>query len=165
MRSLAIRHRFQLFALQSLLGMSGALLRTSATSPERVRETVARVDAVARAYDLAQVMPNAVGQFNYQAAAMLCALGDREGALAQLEQFMQAMAALFGADDLQPFMADAYFDKLGSWQQKLRENNDTPRDRATVRQELLAHFADPFAALAENAEFRRIQAKLKAVMV
>ena len=84
--------------------------------------------------------------------------------LAQLEQFVQAMAALFGADDLQPFMADAYFDKLGSWQQKLRENNDTPRDRATVRQELLAHFADPFAALAENAEFRRIQTKLKAVM-
>lgn len=153
-----------LFALQSLLGMSGALLRTSATSPERVRETVARVDAVARAYDLAQVMPNAVGQFNYQAAAMLCALGDCEGTLAQLEQFVQAMAALFGADDLQPFMADAYFDKLGSWQQKLRENNDTPRDRATVRQELLAHFADPFAALAEDADFRRILTKLKAVM-
>lgn len=103
-----------LFALQSLLGMSGALLRTSATSPERVRETVARVDAVARAYDLAQVMPNAVGQFNYQAAAMLCTLGDCEGALAQLEQFVQAMAALFGADDLATIYGGCLFRQ--AWQ-------------------------------------------------
>lgn len=153
------------FALQSLLGMSGALLRTAAATPERVRETVARVNAVVRTFELVQVMPNAVGQFCYQAAIILCAVGDREEALVQLELFVKAMAALFAAENFQPFMADAYFDKLGSWQEKLAETADTPRDRATVRQELLAHFADPFAALAEDAAFRRIQAKLKAVMV
>lgn len=153
-----------LFALQSLLGMSGALLRTAAATPERVRETVARVNTVVAAYDLVHVMPNAVGQFDYQAAAVFCATGDREGALAQLEQFVQAMAALFAAEALHPFMADTYFDKLGSWQEKLLANNDTPRDRATVRQDLLAHFADPFTALAEDPDFRRIQAKLKAVI-
>lgn len=153
-----------LLALQSLLGMSGTLLRLQAAKPDRVRETVARVDAVVAAYDLVQVMPNAVGQFYYQAAAMCCALGDRQETLRLLAQFVQAMTALLAAEELQLYITDTYFDKLGSWQEKLLETSDTPRDRVTVCRDLLAHFADPFAALADDAEFRRIQTKLKAVM-
>lgn len=122
------------------------------------------MDAVVAAYDLVQVMPNAVGQFYYQAAAMCCALGDRQETLRLLAQFVQAMTALLAAEELQLYITDTYFDKLGSWQEKLLETSDTPRDRVTVCRDLLAHFADPFAALADDAEFRRIQTKLKAVM-
>lgn len=126
-------------------------------------ETVARIDAVIDAYKLLALNPNCVAQFSYQAAIVALAQGDHAETLRLLERFVQAMEVLFAPNGFR-LHGDDYFTALEGWFEKLEQGENAPRDPETVRQDVLANFAQPFAALADDADFQRLYTKLKAVM-
>lgn len=150
-------------SLLALVNHSMRFLMIHAQDEAAFRETVARIDAVVAAYDLVHLHPNSVLQFRYQAAVVALQQGNAAEALRQLEQFVAAIAVLFEPDGFR-LHGDAYFTGLDGWVAQLELGESAPRDREMVRQDLLANFDLPFAALAEDADFRRILTKLKAVM-
>lgn len=150
-------------ALAGLVGMAGSFIMLHAAEPVRVKETVARMKVVSEAFDLVHILPNAMAQFFYLAAIALSQGGEKRAAIAELESYVSAIEVLFASQDWLPVYEDAFFDRAREWQEGMKAEGDVPRDRETVRQDVLSGFAAPFSALADDADFKRLAAKLKAV--
>lgn len=161
----ADRHtQFRIYlALQTLLGRAVNDMTIHAADHERLRTTTARIAAVTEAYDLLHLNPNGVAQFSYQAAIVALGQGLQQETYQQLDNFVAAMEVLFAKDGFR-LHGDDYFNLLDHWIEQLDQGENAPRDRDTVRQDVLQHFEQPFAAIADAPEFRRLQTKLKAVL-
>lgn len=150
-------------SLIELIGRATHFVMIHATEREAFQQTVARIEAVIAAYDLTALHPNSVAQFYYQAAMVALAQNDKAETLRLLEGFVRAMAALYEPDGFR-LHGDAYFTALDSVVAELDLGESAPRDRDMVRRDVLSNFAAPFAALAGDPAFERLQIKLKAVM-
>ena len=149
-------------SLLDLVGQAAHFIGIHGADQAVFKETVSRVEAVSAAYDLLHLHPNCMARFYYQAATFAAQQGDTSEALRLLDRFVAAMAVLFEPDGFR-LHGDDYFTALGGWLAQLEMGESAPRDRETVRQDVLAHFDQPFAALVGNPDFERLKTKLKAV--
>lgn len=150
-------------SLQSLITQAINHMTIHAQDQTCFTRTVLRMESVIDAFELSHLNPNLAAQFHFQAAILALGHENRAEAFHQLEKFIAAMEELFSDKGFR-LHGDEYFNLLDEWIAELEQTNAAPRDRDTVRREVLRHFEQPFAAIVDDPEFRRLHIKLKAVL-
>ena len=147
--------------LLALVASSVLYLSLSGDDRKGCEETIRRIDSLAAAYRLAQLHPNVMAQFEYQAALTLTAFNEREQALQRLDAYAKAVRGLL-AEGQFALHGDLYFTRLGPLFEKLALGPNPPRDRALVRQTALASLQNPAFEPLRNADaFQAIQKLLE----
>ncbi|MDR2929736.1 MAG: helix-turn-helix domain-containing protein [Propionibacteriaceae bacterium] len=135
-----------------LVGVQAALLSLYRDDPEHFDAALERGLAVAQAYDLAHLHPNAFMQLTVSAAMSLAEQGQAERALGFLEQ---AVAAYDNFEFPLVVHGDTYFDLIDQWLTEADIWIEAPRDQTLVKQSFLELLTSPaFAGLADLVGYR-----------
>lgn len=121
---------------------------------KRCEETIRRMKGMMKLYQLEQLHPNQAAQCYYQMAVVYAVQDKREEALEELKHFEQCVCSLLESE--QVFLhGDAYFDRLEEWIEQLPLGDQTPRDRAFVRQNVVQALSHPaFTVLKDMEEYQ-----------
>lgn len=145
--------------LLSLLSLTGQYLCLHTTEPEKCTEAIRRTDALVETYQLKKLNPNAVSNYEFQAALMYCIRQQPEQALARLSEFADCCMELL--DGPLSLREDAFFDRISVWFEELLLGNQAPRDRRKVVESIFASLEHPlFASLAPDPRFVQIKNRL-----
>ncbi len=159
----AARQTLQVASYQLLLHLVGSavkLLPLYQHDSARFDEILRRNLAVADAFELDALHPNALIQLTITAALCLAGQGDCERALALLERSVEAyehfeFPAILHGDD--------YFDLIDSLFETYDLGENAPRDIKLVKKDFLGILEHPaFASLFERPEYKRLLARAKA---
>lgn len=120
-----------------LVGNSVQYLAINREDEEGCLSTIRRVDALADAYELDKLHPNALAQYNYQTALHYMKYGDEENAVLRLERYADNVLTLFETDDCM-LHGDEYFNRIGTFIETLALGANPPRDQSLVRQSAIA---------------------------
>ena len=144
----------------SLVGWSTEYITIHSDNLAVCEETIRRVDMVAKAYDLIHLNGNCIALFWYQVAIVYCAKGNKEKALAYLEQFVKAIEILLSGEA--PFLhGDSYFTRLDTWIQELELSGNLPRDKKVIWDSAIQGLENPvFAGLEDEKEFVKMKEEL-----
>lgn len=123
---------------------------------KRCEETIRRMKGMMKLYQLEQLHPNQAAQCYYQMAVVYAVQDKREEALEELKHFEQCVCSLLESE--QVFLhRDAYFDRLEEWIEQLPLGDQTPRDRAFVRQNVVQALSHPaFTVLKDMEEYQNM---------
>lgn len=127
--------------------------------PEKFKETVKRGDLLATTFDLKQLNPILLMNFQLSAAFGFAQMGD-EQALVLLNKLIEVLDQ---TDFPVAFHGDEYFDQVDQWLEGLETGNQTPRDSGMVRSDFIDSIIDnPLFLGLENQEmFQEICQRLK----
>ena len=132
-----------------LVGWSTEYITIHSENLAVCEETIRRVDLVAKAYDLEHLHGNSIALFWYQAAIVYCSHGNKEKALAYLEQFVKAIEILLSGEA--PFLhGDSYFTRLDTWIRKLDFSGNLPRDKKVIWDSAIQGLENPAFAILEK---------------
>ncbi len=125
-------------------------------------ETIDRIERVAEIYKIAELNPNSLLTFEYQASICYLAHGEKKKALEHIDKYAVCVFQLFSTTDLQ-LHGDAYFDKLEDWfDNELDNGTNAPRNRKVVLEDAKKTLdVPPFIVLNGIPEFEKIKSKLK----
>jgi transcriptional regulator with XRE-family HTH domain len=140
--------------LPRLLDACAGMLGLYRDDPAHFEATLERGLAVAEAYDVARLYPNALIQVTFAAAMCLAEQGQAQRALGFLEQ---SVAAFDNFEFPLLLHGDAYFDLVDEWLCDSEIGVDAPRDAALVKQSFLAALTNPvLATLAEHPRYKKL---------
>lgn len=125
-------------------------------------ETIIRIECVAEIYKIADLSPNSLLSFEYQAAICYLTHGEKRKALKHLEKYVLCLSKLFSSEDLH-LHGDAYFNKIEEWfDNELDNGTNAPRSRKVVLEDVKKTLeAPPLAILNGEPEFEKLKKKLK----
>ncbi|HML48298.1 MAG TPA: helix-turn-helix transcriptional regulator [Clostridia bacterium] len=127
----------------------------------RLRETLRRIRALSKAFDLERLHPLLPASAYLAGAQMYAQMGLQEEALANLEEYVRIVTG-----DIYPLRlhGDGYFDCLDAWLEEEQMGGTLPRSEPVIRGSLVEGVAmnPAFADLAENARFRAALERLNA---
>lgn len=142
--------------LLMLLGDVPLYLSIHAGEREICDETIRRTDAMIREYHLERIAPNAVGVYEYQAAAILCAFHQKEEALIRLKKYAETAAYLLKTEAV--LQADDYFYLLDEWISRMELGTVMVRNKRMVLESVRQSLDNPaFDDIRSEAQFVRIQ--------
>lgn len=145
--------------LLMLVGDSTYFLAMHMQEKEICEETIARIDAVIKAYQLEELNPNIVAGYDYQVSVYQAVNGEKEEALKRLEKYAKRVCSLITKGMLH---GDSYFNKLDSWFETLDLGTQMPRNKKLVIQSARENLNNPvFAELHGRKEFARIEKVLE----
>lgn len=145
--------------MMALVGEMAQYMMFHAAEPEKTEEAIARADAIAEAFRMKKLHPNALAEFEYQAALLYCMQAQPEKALDRLEQFTECCQELFSGELI--LHGDAFFDRIDCWIEELDLGTQSVRDRRKVAESLPTLLANPmFAPFEGNARFEKMKKKL-----
>lgn len=143
----------------SLVGLSIQNLSININNKEVTYETIKRIDELSCTYDLNNLHPNIMGQFNYQSAINYIVLGDVERAIDKLNKYSDNLDTLL--DDDCRLHGDKYFNQLDTYINALTLGSNPPRDKSFVRKNALMALENPiFKAIENNEEFILIKKRI-----
>lgn len=143
-----------------LLGSSVQYMSVNIEDNVSCLSTIRKIDALADAYALDRLHPNAMAQYNYQAALNYLQYGDEDNAVLRLERYAKNVLTLLDTYNCR-LHGDDYFDRLGDFIESLTLGANPPRDMSLVRQSVRASFENPaLQALKENRIFQSIQKRI-----
>lgn len=125
-------------------------------------ETINRIERVAEIYQIAELNPNSLSGFEYQAAICYLTHDKKQKALEHIDKYVVCLSYLFSTTDLQ-LHGDAYFNKVEDWfDNELDNGTNAPRNRKVVLDDAKKTLdVPPFTVLNGNPEFEKIKNKLK----
>ncbi|MGN0352467.1 MAG: helix-turn-helix domain-containing protein [Roseburia sp.] len=145
--------------LLMLVGDSTYFLAMHMQEKEICEETIARIDAVIKAYQLEELNPNIVAGYDYQVAVYQIVNGEKEETVKRLEKYAKGVCSLMQKGILH---GDSYFNKLDSWFETLDLGTQMPRNKKLVIQSARANLNNPvFTELHGMKEFARIEKVLE----
>lgn len=150
-------------ALLSLVGTGAQYISMQMNSFPVCEETIDRIEQVTSAFNLAELHPNNMAIFEYQAA--LCCLMHKENkkALEHIRSYISCLYELFSSFD-HLLHGDDYFNKIENWFQELDGGSTAPRDKRVVLADCLQSFQNPaFDILKDDPEFQKLEKKLKEI--
>lgn len=146
----------------SLIGACMELLPLYKGEPAHFEETLRRGEAVADAFHLPTLHPNADIQFACTAATCLTEMGQCERALHYLNRCLDSYQNFKFPLMLQ---GDDYFDLLGGFFEEMELGAAALTDEKLVRQNVLAMFSSPvFAPLFELPAYKALVARAKTLI-
>lgn len=126
---------------------------------EICEETIARVDAVIKAYHLGELNPNVVAGYEYQVSVYKALCGEKEETLQRLHKYADIVCHMMEKGMLH---GDTYFNRLDSWFESLDLGPQMPRSKKLVMQSARENLKNPvFDGVREEKEFIRIDKQLK----
>ena len=144
--------------LLSLVGNAVQYLAIHMDDSAVCEKTIEKTEGIIRLYDLNTLHPNSSAQFYYQSALVYITQGEKDKALAKLNQYVQSVGYLFEHASLH---GDDYFDRLDEWINKLDLGASPPRNIRLVAKSVLQSFEHPLlTVLQDDIEFQRIKRKL-----
>ncbi|MDO5409829.1 MAG: helix-turn-helix transcriptional regulator [Lachnospiraceae bacterium] len=125
-------------------------------------ETIVRIEKMAEIYKLADLNPNNLASFEYQAAVCYLTHGETKKALKHLDQYVMCLCNLFSSAELR-LHGDEYFNRLEEWFDKELDNGtNAPRSRKVVLEDAKKTLeAAPFTILNGEPAFEKMKNKLK----
>ena len=138
-----------------------AYLGLTAGDGARLQETLRRIKALSKAFDLERLHPLLPATACLAGAQTYAQMGLREEALAQLEEYARIITG-----DIYPLRlhGDSYFDRLEAWLEDEQMGGTLPRSEPVIRESMVEGVTKnpAFASLAENARFRAVIERLGA---
>ena len=125
-------------------------------------ETIDRIGHVADIYKIAELNPNSLLSFEYQAALCYLIHDEKQKALEHIDKYVLCLSNLFFTADLY-LHGDAYFNRIEDWfDNELDNGTKAPRNRKIVLEDAKKTLdAPPFTVLNGMTEFEEIKRKLK----
>lgn len=153
----------QIILYQHLLSLISTSIQSLIINEKDIKgckETIARVDAVAKAYKLLELHPNLMAQFSYQSALFFLHHKEEKAAIERLKDYEKAVNNLMHGDCL--LHGDEYFTRLNHWIDHLPLGANPPRNKTVVAQSIISILQTPdFASLQNSAEFNAMIKRLK----
>lgn len=129
--------------------------------PDKFKETVRRGNQFAAIFDLQQLNPILLMNFQLSAAFGFAQMKNEE-ALLLLHELTEVLSQTrFPVE----FHGDGYFDQVDQWLAGLETGNQTPRDSVMVRNDFIDSIIDNpmFLGLKNQTKFQKINDRLKAI--
>ncbi|MGM9680780.1 MAG: helix-turn-helix domain-containing protein [Eubacteriales bacterium] len=146
--------------LMLLLTSSAKMLSLYGNDLKICRQTVKRVDALVDAFGLERLHPNNTSVFYYQAAIVYAVNGAVKDAVRSFERCVRCFGILLSEDPIR-IHGDDYFNELEEQFARIGMDEDAPRDRRLVLEDIRRLPDHPaFAALAEDPDFIRLKRRL-----
>lgn len=125
-------------------------------------ETIDRIGHVADIYKIAELNPNSLLSFEYQAALCYLIHDEKQKALEHIDKYVLCLSNLFFTADLY-LHGDTYFNRIEDWfDNELDNGTKAPRNRKIVLEDAKKTLdAPPFTVLNGMTEFEEIKRKLK----
>jgi len=150
-----------------LLDISG---KKAASEKEEAcgREILERMDKLMEIFKMQGLSPNALGKYEYQAAAYLAGRlsgsrtdrsgGTEEEVFRHLEQYVSACRQLF-ADGIRQH-GDSFFHRLDDWYEEMELGTAAVRSSGNVRESIMQGFQNPvFSALEDQERLKGLAEK------
>lgn len=146
-----------------LMGSAGKYILMQRDNLPKCETTIRRIQSVMEVYEMEKLQPNAALQVYYQAALVYCGNGQKERALTCIRKCVQCMKNLLKTDQIE-LHGDAYFDRLEEQFEKYGVNENAPRDRSLVVEDIRNFCDNPaFLILQEEPEFILLKKSLQEV--
>lgn len=146
--------------LLAVMGLSAKVILLRGNDLKICRQTVERVDALVDVYRLEHLHPNNTLVFYYQAATAFAALGEKKDAVRQFSRCVRCLEILLSENPIR-LHGDDYFDALEEQFFRLGVENDPPRDRRLVLEDIRRLPDHPaFAELAEDPDFMCLKRRI-----
>lgn len=146
-----------------LLGNSVQYLSINSENTESCLSTIHRIDALADAYEIDRLHPNAMAQYNYQAALNYLQYGDEENVINRLERYADNVITLIHTDECK-LHGDVYFDRLDDFIESLTLGASPPRDLSLVKQSVSESLENPvLQVLKDNIQFQNIKKRIEGI--
>ena len=127
----------------------------------RCREMVRRTKGIIELFHIEELNPNLAAQFYYQTAVAFASNGETEEAMEALKSFEHCICSLMEKDRIL-LHGDSFFDRIDEWIERLPLGDQPPRDKAFVRQNVLAALENPcFQTVKKSEEFQKIYHRIK----
>lgn len=125
-------------------------------------ETIKRIEQLAEIYSIADLNPNSLASFEYQAAICYLAHEEKQEALEHIDKYILCLFNLFSSAELY-LHGDAYFNRIEEWFDKEFDNGaNAPRNRKVVLEEAKKTLeVPPFTVLNGEPAFEKIKNRLK----
>lgn len=144
----------------TLVGCATQYLAIHSDNLSVCEETLKRITAVAKAYDLEHLHPNVIALFYYQGAITYCMNGKKEEAIQLLKQFVRCLDYLL-KEEAMMLHGDDYFDKLDIWIKQMDLEGTAPRDKKIICESGLQALKHPvFAVLEKEGAYQALEKKL-----
>ncbi|MBP1044655.1 helix-turn-helix transcriptional regulator [Enterococcus sp. BWM-S5] len=127
--------------------------------PEKFKETVKRGEQLAEIFDLQQLHPILLLNFQLSAASGFAQMKDDQGVVV-LEKFTDVLSRTSFPTG---FHGDAYFDQVDQWFDSLETGSQTPRDSEMVKTDMIDFvLTNPlFLALSDQKDIQKIVLRLE----
>lgn len=150
-------------SLLSIVGVGGIYLGICQENISHAEEILRRTERLIEDYKLERLNPNAAFQFYYQAALMYCQKSEKQKAVFYLKKCRDCIKNLLEEKEFR-IHGDRYFYLLEEQLARLGVNENAPRDRKLVLQDIRSLCDNPtFAVLQEEPEFLRLKKQLQEV--
>lgn len=125
-------------------------------------KTIERIEQIAEIYKIADLNPNSLASFEYQAAICYLAHEKKQNALEHIDKYILCLFKLFSSAKLH-LHGDAYFNRIEEWFDKECDNGtNAPRNRKVVLEDAKKTLeAPPFTVLNGDAVFEKMKNRLK----
>lgn len=146
--------------LLALLGLSAKVMILNGDNLPLCRQTLVRVDALVDSYGLERLHPNNTAVFYYQAAIVFAAQGEKKDAVRLFARCVRCLENLLSENPIR-LHGDDYFDALEEQLSRMGVEEDAPRDRQLVLEDIRRMPDHPaFASLAEDSEFVSLKRRI-----
>lgn len=145
--------------LLEFITTSTSMISLNVSQPKQCEETIRRIEAVLKAYDIEHLHPNSFLQFHITTATFYVANHDYEKTLFHLQLFADTLYKLIDANIA--LSGDSYFDCLDEWLEDLPIGSPLPRDKKFILSSAITFLSSPiFAEIKDLPEFKKILKKL-----
>lgn len=146
--------------LMNLVSNSIEMINLRIQDREFCQETIKRIRKVIEVYDIKNLHPNTVLQFNYQEAIFYSAYGYKEKALKSLEEFVDR-SLKFIKEGIS-LHGDKYFNRLEEWFEEFVLETEAPRKEKVVMESLIPALDNPaLSLLFDEEEYKKLKIKMK----
>ena len=123
-------------------------------------ETMRRTDKVIEAYALDGLFQHIIAVYQYQAAATLCAYGEKTEAVSRLDKYAGLVVDML--EHTPRLHGDSYFDKLDKCFEELELGSELVRDKKLIMESAMEEIKVPvFDILKDMVEYKGICNRLK----
>ena len=125
-------------------------------------ETIYRIERIAEIYKIAELNPNNLAIFEYQAAICYLTHGEKQKAMKHIEKYVSLLFQLFSSKELY-LHGDSYFNKIEEWfEDEFDNGTNAPRNRKVVLEDAKKTLDAPiFSILNGDPKFEKIKNKIK----
>lgn len=146
--------------LMNLISNSMAMINLKIQDREFCEETINRIRKVIEVYDIKNLHPNTVIQFNYQEAIFYSAYGDRVKALKLLKEFINGSLKFIEEGIF--LHGDKYFNRLEEWFEEFVLKTEAPRNGKVVMESLLPALENPaLSTVFDEEEYKELKMKIE----
>lgn len=142
--------------LMGMIGSSTQYMNINMADIQVCKETIKRIEALIKAYDVDELHPNITAQFYYQSAVVYITHGMQKEALKMLNLYVNIVKKMLEETELE-LHGDSYFDDLDEWIAKLDLKGSAPRNKKLVVESFFQTLEHPlFEPIKNTDEFEKI---------